>query len=64
MADIPCQAGICPLCGCDDLEYDGYEVEETRCVYDWHCPKCDTFGREWHRLVFSGHSVDEEGYIV
>ena len=55
------EAGICPKCGSDDLEYDGFFVEESDCIYKWTCGDCNAYGRDYYDMVFSETIIDGGG---
>ncbi len=48
---------ICPVCGDDNLTYDGYFMQsvEEGLHYKWKCPKCEAAGEEWYELKFIAH---------
>jgi hypothetical protein len=52
------EAGLCPACGSDALDYDGFVVEDNLCVYSWKCKGCGVRGKEYHTLKFGEHVVD------
>lgn len=54
----PCDeqsAGVCPVCGCNDLEYGDSGIQDESYIYDWTCPQCGSSGKECHSLVFEEH---------
>ena len=55
------EAGTCPACGSDELEYDGFLVEDSDCVYKWKCEDCGAYGRDYYDMVFSESIVDGGG---
>ena len=62
MKQIIIEKGICPICGCKELEYDAIELEDEQVCFPWTCPKCGTRGSEWYNLSFAGHNyIDEKG---
>lgn len=52
--------GICPVCGSDRLDFDGFVVEGNSCIYKWRCNGCGVSGREWYDLIFSEHIIDRD----
>jgi len=61
MKKLSNEAGKCPCCGSDDLDYEGMEPEDNNMVYyPWTCNDCGATGEEWYTLEFSGHEIDEE----
>lgn len=52
------EQGICPVCGSENLNYEGLEPEEEMIVYPWTCENCGATGSEWYELQFAGHNVD------
>ena len=54
------EAGTCPVCGNEDLEYGDSGIEDTSYYYRWECSGCDRSGREWHNLVFDEHIIDTD----
>jgi hypothetical protein len=57
-ADRKHEPGICPNCGSDDLDYDGFTVEDGSCLYRWRCDGCGTSDKERYALTFSEHITD------
>ena len=54
------QEGICPVCGNDDLDYYGYEVDGTISL-SVECDDCHSQGYEWYSLNFIEHEVTFNG---
>ena len=52
------EAGKCPVCGNDDIEYGSSEIEDNYVKYEWTCPECSSEGNECGKIVFDGHYVD------
>mgnify|MGYP000849473111 CR=1 FL=1 len=52
-------AGICPICGCSDLDYGDSDIQDESYMCDWICPACGRSGKECHNLVFDEHIVDD-----
>ena len=48
----PEQPGVCPVCGNNELEYLGTELEGNSYGYRWDCDKCETSGYEWYIMNF------------
>ena len=45
------EAGVCPVCGNEDLEYTGQDLGvHDSYYYSWVCPKCHSKGREWYEV--------------
>jgi hypothetical protein len=62
-ADSGCDAirhepGICPACGSDELDFDGFLVEDNSVIYKWDCKGCGIGGRECYDMTFSEHIID------
>ena len=55
------EAGVCPACGSDELDYDGFIVEDGSGIYNWTCEGCGASGRECYDLTFSEHVIDGKG---
>ena len=53
----PEQVNVCPVCGSENLEYAGYDVEDQSIAYNWDCDDCESSGVEYHDFVFAFHSV-------
>ena len=53
--------GTCPACGSDELEYDGFSVEDSDCIYKWKCEECGVSGRDYYDMTFSETIVDGGG---
>ena len=47
------EEGRCPICNSQMIEYFGMELEDTAVYFPWHCPDCDTDGKEWYYVNFS-----------
>lgn len=47
------EEGKCPICNSENLEYFGMELVDNAIYYPWHCPDCDTDGKEWYYVNFS-----------
>lgn len=51
-----CQEGVCPLCGCDDLEYgERDDCSDNGGTQHWDCPNCGASGDEGYDRVFDGN---------
>lgn len=59
------QAGICPKCGCINLDYDSQDsgFQDGSYYYNYKCESCDFEGAEWYDLVFTEH-LDRHGNQV
>jgi len=51
------EQGVCPNCGNNDLEYGGSDFEGDGVCYYWSCEECESTGREWYSLEFTGHNI-------
>ena len=51
------EEGVCPKCGCKELDYGCSHADSGQMYYDWDCPQCQESGREWYTLTFNGHTV-------
>ena len=48
------EEGKCPICNSENLEYFGMEFDTMGNIYyPWHCPDCDTDGKEWYYVNFN-----------
>ena len=54
---IGTKEGICPICGAD-VQYGSVEPDGNYLVYDYFCPDCTGFGKEWYDLDFDSHTID------
>jgi len=55
------EPGVCPNCGSDGLDFDGFFVElvdNSSCHYCWRCGKCGISGRECYLLTFNEHVIE------
>ena len=52
------EPGKCLVCGSDELDYDGFIVEDGSAEYRWLCKNCGVSGREFYDLVFNEHILD------
>ena len=55
------EAGVCPKCGSEQLDFDGFFVEDGNGIYKWKCESCGIRGRECYDMTFSEHIIDGEG---
>ena len=62
-AEYESEAGKCPKCGYDDIEFGSSEIEDEYVKYEWTCPKCESEGNELGKIVFDGHYVDSSPYF-
>lgn len=59
------EAGKCPFCGSDDLDYGAMEPEDDMIYYPWTCKDCGKHGEEWYTMTFEGHNVEtKDGDMV
>lgn len=49
------EAGICPVCGSDALEYPASEGDNVEGIYPWRCEDCGAEGEEQYTVTFNGH---------
>lgn len=54
------EAGICPVCGSEELSYGSIDVAYNNVSYPWTCENCGSKGKEYYSLTFEEHVVDEE----
>ena len=48
------EEGKCPICNSENLEYFGMEFDVMGNIYyPWHCPDCDTDGKEWYYVNYN-----------
>jgi hypothetical protein len=52
------EAGICPVCESDNLQYGTLELQDESVYYPWDCNSCDASGKEYNKLLFDEHVVD------
>lgn len=55
------EEGICPVCGCSDLNYWGRNIDSDTMTYDWDCPDCKSDGMEVYNIQFSEHDILTKG---
>ena len=53
------EAGTCPVCGAEDLDYGVLEIQDESVGYPWECNGCGATGTEWYALEFDGHIVND-----
>lgn len=52
--------GVCPECG-ELLVYNGAsEMVDDQIYYPVECVICGRKGKEWHKVVFTGHEMVKE----
>lgn len=51
------QSGVCPICGCEVLDYGAIQLEGEQAYFKWQCSQCKTEGEEWYSMSFIGHNV-------
>lgn len=49
------EIGICPVCGSDDLTFEGMKADGDLNIYPWKCEDCGTEGEEQYTVTFIGH---------
>lgn len=54
------KAGICPVCGSEELSYGSIDASYNNVSYPWTCENCGSKGKEYYSLTFEEHVVDEE----
>lgn len=54
------QQGYCPICHCEELEYESIQLEGDLAYYPYICPNCHSRGEEWYRMDFNGHNIEAE----
>ena len=47
------RAGVCPVCGCEEFDYDNEDVYGEGVAYHVKCRECEWAGIEDYTLVFS-----------
>ena len=62
-AEYESDAGKCPKCGSDDIEFGSSEIEDEYVKYEWTCSKCGSEGNELGKIVFDGHYVDSSPFF-
>jgi hypothetical protein len=53
--------GTCPVCRCDNLDYNGGGAEDDGYINKWECAKCETQGWECYKMLFEKHEITWEG---
>ena len=56
--DLKTNAGECPACQNDDLEYDGAYADGDAYIYKWKCSGCGISGREVYNLIFDCQEIN------
>jgi len=56
------EAGVCPVCGNESLDYGSAEIECYDIKYPWTC-ECGASGDEYCDIIFSEHCnvTDKDG---
>ena len=49
------EVGVCPVCGSEDLTFEGMRAEDDLNIYPWKCEDCVTEGEEQYTIRFNGH---------
>lgn len=57
-------AGVCPFCSSEYLEYDEPIFQSNYVLYPWDCGDCGASGHEKYKLEFLGHKVSLDGECV
>lgn len=47
--------GVCPVCGCQNLEYGEFELGDDGGFYAVTCPSCRATFNEHYDFYFAGH---------
>ena len=55
------QAGVCPYCNSEDIEYGVAKFEPNFIYYPCTCGQCKRYFEEWNELSFSGNNVGSSG---
>jgi hypothetical protein len=54
------QAGMCPICGQQDLDYGGPEFNGESVIFNFTCKDCDNTGYEESHLTYMGTVINDE----
>jgi len=46
------EAGKCPYCGSEDVEYGSFEFCDNDGSYDLYCNECKQTSQEWYSLKY------------
>ena len=49
------ECGICPVCGNEDLTFEGMRADGDLNIYPWKCDECGAEGEEQYTVTFNGH---------
>lgn len=52
-------AGECPKCKSENLDYQGFEMQDDGGYYPYTCKECEFEGREYYNLDFVGHYTED-----
>lgn len=57
------EAGVCPVCGGENLENESAEIDDGGVKYPWTCQDCGASGDEYYDISFSEHCnvTDSDG---
>ena len=55
------QAGVCPYCNSEDIDYGAAKFEPNHIYYPCICNECKKYFEEWNELNFVGHNVGSSG---
>ncbi len=50
------EAGYCPKCGKQRLNYGAYEMQDDGGFYPCTCPDCHWGGKEWYNMSFAEYT--------
>ncbi len=46
---------VCPVCGSENLSFEGMRAEGDLNIYPWECDDCGAEGEEQYTVTFNGH---------
>lgn len=55
-AEHKIEAGICPKCSVENLDYGVLEDVDDGIRYPYTCQACDFNGYEYYEVIFAGHT--------
>ena len=55
------QAGVCPYCNSENIDYGVAKFEPNYIYYPCTCNECKKYFEEWNELNFSGNNVGSSG---
>jgi hypothetical protein len=53
-------AGMCPICGKQDLDYNGPEFNGESVIFNFTCQDCNNTGYEESHLTYIGTVINDE----